>query len=39
LQNNGFEVLASGPDGMRKRIEDGAPKCRDIVAKIGIKPM
>jgi tripartite-type tricarboxylate transporter receptor subunit TctC len=39
LQNNGFEVLANGPDGMRKRIEDEVPKWRDIVAKAGIKPV
>jgi tripartite-type tricarboxylate transporter receptor subunit TctC len=39
LRNNGFEVLANGPDGMRKRIEDEVPKWRDIVAKAGIKPV
>src|SRR5258708_5035917 len=38
LRNNGFEVLANGPDGMRKRIEDKVPKWRDVVAKAGIKP-
>src|SRR3979490_2607414 len=38
LRNDGFEVLANGPDGMRKRIEDEVPKWRDIVAKAGIKP-
>src|SRR6201987_2072746 len=26
LRNNGFEVIANGPDGMRKRIEDEVPK-------------
>src|SRR5438876_2794481 len=39
LRNNGFEVLANGPDGMRKRIDDEVPKWRDIVAKAGIKPV
>jgi tripartite-type tricarboxylate transporter receptor subunit TctC len=39
LGDNGFEVIANGPDGMRKRIEDEVPKWRDIVAKAGIKPV
>src|SRR3984893_1053671 len=39
LRNDGFEVLANGPDGMRKRIADEVPKWRDIVAKAGIKPV
>jgi tripartite-type tricarboxylate transporter receptor subunit TctC len=39
LRNNGFEVIANGPDGMRKRVEDEVPKWRDIVAKAGIKPV
>jgi tripartite-type tricarboxylate transporter receptor subunit TctC len=39
LRNNGFEVIANGPDGMRKRIVDEVPKWRDIVAKAGIKPV
>lgn len=39
LRNNGFEVLANGPDGMRKRIEEEVPKWRGIVAKAGIKPV
>src|SRR5260370_473385 len=39
LRNDGFEVLANGPDGMRKRIEAEVPKWRDIVAKAGIKPV
>jgi tripartite-type tricarboxylate transporter receptor subunit TctC len=39
LRNNGFEVLANGPDGMRKRIDDEVPKWRDIVAKAGIQPV
>ena len=39
LRNNGFEVIANGPDGMKKRIDDEVPKWRDIVAKAGIKPV
>src|SRR6195256_43549 len=39
LRNNGFEVIANGPDGMRKRIDAEVPKWRDIVAKAGIKPV
>jgi len=39
LRNDGFEVLANGPDGMRKRIADEVPKWRDIVTKAGIKPV
>jgi tripartite-type tricarboxylate transporter receptor subunit TctC len=39
LRNSGFEVLANGPDGMRKRIADEVPKWRDIVAKAGIQPV
>ena len=39
LRNSGFEVIANGPDGMRKRITDEVPKWRDIVAKAGIKPV
>lgn len=39
LRNNGFEVLANGPDGMRKRIADEVPKWREIIAKAGIKPV
>ena len=39
LRNDGFEVLANGPQGMRKRIEDEVPKWRDVVAKAGIKPV
>ena len=39
LRNNGFEVIANGPDGMRKRIEDEVPKWRDIIAKAGIAPV
>jgi tripartite-type tricarboxylate transporter receptor subunit TctC len=39
LQKNGFEVLANGPAGMRRRIDDEVPKWRDIIAKAGIKPV
>ena len=39
LRNNGFEVIANGPDGMRKRITDEVPKWHDVVAKAGIKPV
>jgi tripartite-type tricarboxylate transporter receptor subunit TctC len=39
LRNNGFEVIANGPDGMRKRITDEVPKWRALVAKAGIKPV
>jgi tripartite-type tricarboxylate transporter receptor subunit TctC len=39
LRNNGFEVLANGPDAMRKRIEEEVPKWREIIAKAGIKPV
>jgi tripartite-type tricarboxylate transporter receptor subunit TctC len=39
LRNNGFEVIANGPAGMRKRIDDEVPKWRDVVAKAGIKPI
>jgi hypothetical protein len=31
--------FASGPEGMKKRIDDEVPKWRDIVAKAGIKPV
>jgi tripartite-type tricarboxylate transporter receptor subunit TctC len=39
LRNNGFDVIANGPDGMRKRITDEVPKWRDVIAKAGIKPV
>jgi tripartite-type tricarboxylate transporter receptor subunit TctC len=39
LRNNGFEVIANGPDGMRKRISDEVPKWHDVVTKAGIKPV
>jgi tripartite-type tricarboxylate transporter receptor subunit TctC len=39
LRSGGFEVIANGPEGMRKRIVDEVPKWRDVVAKAGIKPV
>ena len=39
LLNNGFEVIANGPDSLRQRIADEVPKWRDIIAKSGIKPV
>ena len=39
LRNGGFEVIANGPDGMRKRIAEEVPKWRDVVMKAGIKPV
>jgi tripartite-type tricarboxylate transporter receptor subunit TctC len=39
LRDNGFEVIANGPDGMRKRIEDEVPKWRDIITRAGIQPV
>ena len=39
LRNQGYEVIANGPDGMRERIEREVPKWRDVVAKAGIKPV
>ena len=39
LRNDGFEVLANGPDSMRKRIEVEVPKWRDVINKAGIKPV
>jgi hypothetical protein len=31
--------LPTGPDGMKKRLEDEVPKWRDIIIKAGIKPV
>src|SRR3984957_1687259 len=39
LRNNGFEVLANGPDSLRQRIADEVPRWRDIIARSGIKPV
>jgi tripartite-type tricarboxylate transporter receptor subunit TctC len=39
LRNDGFEVIANGPEGMKKRIGDEVPKWRDVIARAGIKPV
>ena len=39
LRAGGFEVIANGPEGMRKRIVDEVPKWREVVAKAGIQPI
>jgi tripartite-type tricarboxylate transporter receptor subunit TctC len=39
LRINGYEVLANGPETLRKRIEIEVPKWRDVIAKAGIKPV
>jgi tripartite-type tricarboxylate transporter receptor subunit TctC len=39
LLNNGFEVIANGPDSLRQRIADEVPRWHDIIAKAGIKPV
>jgi hypothetical protein len=39
LRNDGYEVIANGPDGLRRRIELEVPKWREVVAKAGIKPV
>src|SRR5215469_5087338 len=39
LRNDGFEVIANGPDGMKKRIDDEVPKWRDVITKAGIQPV
>ena len=39
LRNNGFEVIAKGPEGMQRRIDDEVPKWRDVIARAGIKPV
>ena len=39
LRVNGFEVIAHGSDGLRRRIETEVPKWHDIIAKAGIKPV
>jgi len=39
LEADGFEVLANGPAGMQKRIDDEVPMWRDLVAKSGIEPV
>ena len=39
LEANGFEVLANGPAGMKKRIDDEVPKWAALIRKAGIKPV
>jgi tripartite-type tricarboxylate transporter receptor subunit TctC len=39
LRNDGFEVIANGPDGMKKRIDDEVPKWREVITKAGIPPV
>jgi tripartite-type tricarboxylate transporter receptor subunit TctC len=39
LRSNGYEVIASGSEALRRRIEVEIPKWRDIIAKAGIKPV
>jgi tripartite-type tricarboxylate transporter receptor subunit TctC len=39
LRTNGYEVIANGSEGLRRRIEVEVPKWRDIIAKAGIKPV
>ena len=39
LRNDGFEVIAGGPDGMKKRIDDEVPKWREVITRAGIKPV
>ena len=39
LLDNGFEVIANGPDGLKKRIAEEVPKWRDLIAKAGIQPV
>jgi tripartite-type tricarboxylate transporter receptor subunit TctC len=37
LRTLGFEVIAKGPDGLRRRIADEVPRFRDLIAKAGIE--
>ena len=39
LRVNGFEVIANGADGLRRRIETEVPRWHDVIAKAGIKPV
>lgn len=36
LRGLGFDVIASGPEGLRKRVAEEVPLYRDIIAKAGI---
>jgi tripartite-type tricarboxylate transporter receptor subunit TctC len=37
LRSLGFEVIGSGPDGLRQRIEREGPRYRDLIVKAGIE--
>jgi len=37
LRTLGFDVIAKGPDGLRRRIADEVPRFRDLIAKAGIE--
>jgi tripartite-type tricarboxylate transporter receptor subunit TctC len=37
LRALGFDVIASGPEGLRKRVAEEVPRYRDIIAKAGIE--
>ncbi|AMN39786.1 TTT family tricarboxylate transporter, receptor protein [Rhodoplanes sp. Z2-YC6860] len=37
LRSLGFETIANGPDGLRRRIESDVQRYRDIIAKAGIE--
>jgi tripartite-type tricarboxylate transporter receptor subunit TctC len=37
LRTLGFEVIAKGPDGLRRRIAAEVPRFRDLIAKAGIE--
>ncbi|HEY2136647.1 MAG TPA: tripartite tricarboxylate transporter substrate binding protein [Xanthobacteraceae bacterium] len=37
LRTLGFEVIATGPDGLRRRIADEVARFRDLIAKAGIE--
>jgi tripartite-type tricarboxylate transporter receptor subunit TctC len=37
LRTLGFDVIATGPEGLRKRVAAEVPRYRDIIAKAGIE--
>jgi tripartite-type tricarboxylate transporter receptor subunit TctC len=37
LRTLGFEVIAKGPEGLRRRISDEVPRFRDLIVKAGIE--
>ncbi|MDB5616795.1 tripartite tricarboxylate transporter substrate binding protein [Tardiphaga sp.] len=39
LRNNGFEVIANGPEGMQRRITDEVPKWKKVIVNAGIQPV